>query len=322
MKKTTKKISMLLTISVMIVFSALMPSLALSLPVAGAEKETPAYVSFSGIVKTIEDEENSTTILEVTHETHGMFYLVIEDETYLVNGDALEAGAEVEGFLKSDVPITLIYPPRYPAEVVVVKEASRQVTVDYFSEELISSDKTLKLNPTDDLPVTDRFGRPFEGDIACHNLVVTYGAATKSIPAQTTPLEIVVLTENENTIYTLKVEEMPIVVEDQIIETPRPFFNAEGYVMLPLRAIAEALELTVSWDEKKREVLIDGKIIVPVGRDLYRDAGGNQHSLGTAPVIINGRTFVPISFFRNVLALNNAYVFEGQIEINNGEQMH
>jgi hypothetical protein len=43
--------------------------------------------------------------------------------------------------------------------------------------------------------------------------------------------------------------------------------------------------------------------------------------LGTAPAIVEGKTFVPLSFFKEVTRLNNAYVFESQIVIDNGERM-
>jgi hypothetical protein len=301
---------------------SLTQSQALTTPPANPESSPGVYVSFSGEVVRIEEEGGRITSLEVNHEESGIFYFTLTDRTFFVGEEFLEVGSEIEGFLKSDVPVTLIYPPRYPAEVIVVKEDTHQVKVDYFNEELISSDNLLKLNPSEDLPVTDRYGRPYEGDIASHHLIVTYTFSTRSIPAQTTPLEVVVLEENANTIFTLKVDEMPIVVENQFIDAPPAFVDDQGHVMLPLRAVSEALGFEVAWDGETRIVTLDGKITVPIGKDRYRDYEGEIHVLGAAPVIVADRTFVPIGFFKKVLAMNNAYVFEGQITIDNGEVMN
>jgi len=92
--------------------------------------------------------------------------------------------------------------------------------------------------------------------------------------------------------------------------------------MLPLRAISEALGFEVAWDGENRIVTLDREIRFPIGKDLYRDSDGQDHVLGAAPVIVEDRTFVPIGFFKKVLAVNNAYVFEGQITIDNGELMN
>ena len=44
-------------------------------------------------------------------------------------------------------------------------------------------------------------------------------------------------------------------------------------------------------------------------------------SLGAAPELVGGRTFVPLQFFREVIPMNNAYVFDAQIVINNNEEI-
>jgi hypothetical protein len=40
-----------------------------------------------------------------------------------------------------------------------------------------------------------------------------------------------------------------------------------------------------------------------------------------APELTGERTFVPLNFFKQVTMMNNAYVFEAQIVIDNGEVM-
>ncbi|HEX9026874.1 MAG TPA: hypothetical protein VF839_10505, partial [Clostridium sp.] len=69
----------------------------------------------------------------------------------------------------------------------------QNVTVDYFNNELISSDGNLKLNTdqsTEIILTNDQLFNRYPGN---RNLIVVYGPTTKSIPAQTTPYKIIVL---------------------------------------------------------------------------------------------------------------------------------
>ncbi|MCC5912250.1 MAG: hypothetical protein JJT76_17685 [Clostridiaceae bacterium] len=44
--------------------------------------------------------------------------------------------------------------------------------------------------------------------------------------------------------------------------------------------------------------------------------------LRTAPELVKGETFVPLNIFREVVGMNNAYEFEAQTVIDDGEIMH
>ena len=66
--------------------------------------------------------------------------------------------------------------------------------------------------------------------------------------------------------------------------------------MVPIRVITELLGGTADWNEETKEVMltIDGKVIrMTVGVVLEK--------YGVAPVIINGRTYVPIRFVADEL---------------------
>jgi len=115
-----------------------------------------------------------------------------------------------------------------------------------------------------------------------------------------------------------------VVVNNEILEgAAAPFWQEieDGYeVMVPLRAVAEALGYDVNWDETLRSIRLGVAIHVWVGNTEAHVGRMAPIELSTAPVIVDDLTFVPIDFFRNVLG-QTAYVFEGQVVIETDSDM-
>ncbi|WP_252504192.1 hypothetical protein [Sporosarcina sp. Marseille-Q4943] len=118
---------------------------------------------------------------------------VVEPTTYFVEHVKVKVGDFVTGFLDADAPVPLIYPPQYRAIVMAKDNPNYFVKVSFFNSQLISSDGNLKLNLSGQTEIVLENGQEFTGNPANRDLVVIYGASTRSIPAQTTPYEIVVL---------------------------------------------------------------------------------------------------------------------------------
>jgi hypothetical protein len=77
-----------------------------------------------------------------------------------------------------------------------------------------------------------------------------------------------------------------------------PFISKKGVTMVPLRFISEAFKADVAWDPvfKSVTLTLGGKIMrIQVGF-LTADVSGKSVALQDAPVIVNGRTFVPLRF--------------------------
>jgi hypothetical protein len=91
------------------------------------------------------------------------------------------------------IPALLIYPPQYQALVMVKDSPYQNVKVDYFNNQLESSDGQLKLNISPYTRIVLTNGQSFSRRPANRDLIVIYGAVTQSIPAQTTPYRIIVL---------------------------------------------------------------------------------------------------------------------------------
>ena len=91
--------------------------------------------------------------------------------------------------------------------------------------------------------------------------------------------------------------------------------------MVPLRAVAEALGYEVIWEGATQSVYLNNVISLTIGKDYYTRGRMAPIELGTAPELTDSRTYVPLSFFKQVIGMNNATYFEGVIEINNLETM-
>jgi len=298
------------------------------------EEEQAYFNSFSGVVKEINDFHGieGAKIVLLENEEGLIANIIISKDTYIVDGAEISVGSTVTGFYKANAPMIMIYPAQYNAKVVAVENKDQNLKVDIFNKDLISSDNLLKLNISDDTDIISQDGQPFEGELINRKLVVTYDISTRSIPAQTNPIKIVVLfeeaehptidvTEEDTELINFDVSTMDMVVNDKKIEALASYTNEQGVVMVPLRAIAEALEFDVKWNANLQSIMVGKGISLKIGEDNYHYMKTAPIKLGTAPELVNGTTFVPLSFFREVVRMNNAYVFEGQIVIDDGEKM-
>ena len=88
---------------------------------------------------------------------------------------------------------------------------------------------------------------------------------------------------------------------------PLPFpvapFATQGTTMVPFRAIAEALSITVVWSEKTQTVTatksmngVSTKVVLHKN-DKKAIVNGQQKPLTVPPMSKNGSIFVPLSFF-------------------------
>ena len=97
-----------------------------------------------------------------------------------------------------------------------------------------------------------------------------------------------------------------IIVNGELIQSPNPFakFDQEGGivdVMVPLRAVADALGVSVDWRETDQRILINGNTEIWINRTQFYIGIYFAGNLGFSPEIVNGNTFVPLSFFDYVL---------------------
>ncbi|CAM3781258.1 hypothetical protein [Mesobacillus zeae] len=159
------------------------------------------FYSFHGTVTMISDfftgqngeGEGCYKLISVENGLGAIVNFVVSPTTYFVDHVMVTVGDGVTGYYDGDAPALLIYPPQYQALVMVKDNPNQNVKVDYFNSQLVSSDGRLQLNisPFTQLLLTN--GQSFSRNPANRDLIVIYGPATQSIPAQTTPYRIIVL---------------------------------------------------------------------------------------------------------------------------------
>ncbi|MCL2838740.1 MAG: copper amine oxidase N-terminal domain-containing protein [Oscillospiraceae bacterium] len=197
------------------------------------------------------------------------------------------------------------------------------------------------------------FGRTLAEVLDGRRMTVTYGPVAWSMPGQTTPISVKVLFETAVALPAIEIETgegyenimtLPgdisnidwddyvwipelngeIVVNNVIIDAASPFNYSDvggpNVVMVPLRAVAEALGYDVSWSEETQSIMLGVGIHVFIGRNEAYRGRMAPIELSLSPFIRDNLTFVPLDFVRNVLA-QNVWVFEGQVVIDSEYQM-
>jgi hypothetical protein len=159
------------------------------------------FISFSGTATMISDfmisqngeGEGCYQLISVENELRAMVNFVVSPTTYFVDHAMVKVGDRVTGYYDGDAPVPLIYPPQYRTLVMVKDNPYQNVKVAYFNSQLLSNDGLLKLNLSPYTQIVLTNGQAFSKNPTNRNLIVIYGPATKSIPAQTTPYKIIVL---------------------------------------------------------------------------------------------------------------------------------
>lgn len=134
-------------------------------------------------------------VLFVTLETEEgeTVNVILSPVTYVVDFETLSVGMNCTFWYLADAPMILIYPPQYNAVVAARNKNDRMIDVSQYGRELVNQERTLQLKLDGSVVIRTINNQYFQGSPAEHDLVVIYETSTRSIPAQTTPKEIVVL---------------------------------------------------------------------------------------------------------------------------------
>jgi hypothetical protein len=97
--------------------------------------------------------------------------------------------------------------------------------------------------------------------------------------------------------------EITITMDGQLLPTDVPPIIQNNYTLVPLRTVAEAMELQVSWNAGTQEIQLAGNgvnIMMQIGSN-QAVKNGSQIPLGVSPVIFSNRTMVPVRFVSEAL---------------------
>lgn len=153
------------------------------------------YLSITGVVLAVypQTDDCCYQVIEISTPESGIANLIAGPDTYFVHQVRIIPGMQIVGFYDGRAPMPLIYPPQYNALVIGEVTTWQNIKVDYFGRNLVSSDGTLRLNIADSTDIITKTGQDFQCGVSGRTLIVLYGASTRSIPAQTTPDQVIVL---------------------------------------------------------------------------------------------------------------------------------
>ena len=118
-------------------------------------------------------------------------------------------------------------------------------------------------------------------------------------------------------------ERADIVVNGEVIESPKAYMTADGILMLPVRAISEILgkqgfaTVPVEWFADTRTVQVGRFLSFTLDHDAYSFARMAPVSLGAAPVLKGSSTYVPVNLFAMLTGTDNIvwYLQDNQLII-------
>lgn len=250
-----------------------------------ADKVEEKYTSFSGVIESVDKKEDKITILiSIDRDKNNQMIVYTNSDTLIFDMQdtkenkeiILEKGAVVEVFFLQNTPIATSLPAQLMNPyLILIKNSDYSTKLDTFDSHLVSSDGKLELN-------FENNDHKYEDSL----LLVFYKESTKSIPAIANPYKVIKL-HPENEVALL---------------------SKDGVLFAPLRKVFETMNYEVDWNGKQKLITIkqdDKAATLNLDKKSYRDFNKKEIKLEAEPFIIDGRTFVPVSYMQKNLKLNN-----------------
>lgn len=251
---------------------------------------------------------------------------------YKTTKEALTDGANIK-VIASNAMTMSIPPQSYAYVIMEANEAGgfpiyvevAEVSVDENGNKVATSkDGNYEIvfgSETEIAPFATRNIVTAEDIKADSRLLVSATMMTMSIPAVVPAEKIVLLPEI--TVVEETEETLPETVilngkEFSTEELAKDVFEQDGIYFLPVRAICEAAGLEVKWDNELRAVsvgTIPMGVTFNIGVNAYTKARMAHQTLSAAPVIVEGRTFVPADFFTEILEAKISTA-DGEVSVN------
>ena len=107
-------------------------------------------------------------------------------------------------------------------------------------------------------------------------------------------------------VVTMTIGSRVLVINNQEFTIDTPAFISKNRTYIPFRALAEAFEATVVYNENNRTVTaeLDGtKVVMTIGSRYYT-VNGVKHQMDVAPFITNSRTVIPVRFIAEAFGIS------------------
>ncbi len=150
------------------------------------------FVPITGTIMNISRGNDCCSQMLAVRTENGIVNFWADSGTLVIDSRQLRTGMRIAAFYDSSLPVPLIFPPQYRAQIIAVHGRSEQVALKHFNRNLVASDRSLQLNMSDRTMVQTVNGQRFDCNPGNQDLLVYYSATTRSIPPQTTPSRIIV----------------------------------------------------------------------------------------------------------------------------------
>ena len=152
-----------------------------------------SLVPITGVIMNITRGNDCCSQMVSLRTENGIVNFAVDMDTVIIDSRQLRQGLRVAAFYDGNLPVPLIFPPQYRAQIVTVLGRNEQVMLNYFDENLTATDGSLQLNVGPGTVIKTINGQNITCNLGEHILLVYYTVTTRSIPPQTTPRRIIVL---------------------------------------------------------------------------------------------------------------------------------
>lgn len=152
-----------------------------------------AFVPVTGVIANVTRGGDCYSQMVSLRTDMGIVNFHVNADTLIIDNRQLRRGMEIVAYYDSNLPVPLIFPPQYHAQIVAVPGRNQQIMLNYFDRNLRASDQSLQLNIGLGTQVRTANGQNFGCPPGNQWLLVFYSVTTRSIPPQTTPERIIVL---------------------------------------------------------------------------------------------------------------------------------
>lgn len=155
-----------------------------------------AYETYQKVIGTIQSIRRGNSCCELMislltdRETVNF---MLTGETMVIDNISLRRGMRIAAFYDTRLPVPAIFPPQYRAELITLLRPNQNVMLNFFDENLVAEDNSLKLNISPRTNISTVNGQRFLCSPANSELLVYYTVTTFSIPPQTPPQRIIVM---------------------------------------------------------------------------------------------------------------------------------
>lgn len=259
---------------------------------AGSEMDVKeeGFTTDSGKIVSVEKSgTDGVSVVEIENKNGGLRFAVDANSLILDRKDGsyktvadLTEGMEVAVVYSANSPMGMSLPPYLGSVTAVVANADADnMMVGHFGDDLTDKTNKLQLNISNETRILNMEGAKIKlsaEDVKNQDALVFYDITTRSIPAQTTPSLVLLLTQTEET---------------QTRET-------QTQEMVPLREAAVKNGYTVKWQGKQKPILLEKEgtsIAITIGSDEYVVEGDMVMKAAMPSELKDGKTYVSSEIF-------------------------